>query len=176
MGGIVSNATPLIYLAKTGKMDLLRNLFGEVFIPEEVKVEVVDRGKLLGERDAYGVEKAIDEGWLRVSKADIVEVPLELDSGEVAVLSLAKNLGLREVLIDEASARTAARLLGLTPRGTIFVLLKTLEREEMDFDAFLEVLNELIRHGFRLKEEVYIEVVRRAREMMAENSNNSVEK
>lgn len=172
MGGIVSNATPLIYLAKIGRMGLLRNLFGEVFIPEEVRVEVVERGKQLGERDAYVVEKAINDGWLKVSRAEVVEVPIELDTGEIAVLSLAKKLGLREVLIDEASARTAARLLGLTPRGTIFVLLKALERGEMDFDKLLEVLNELIRHGYRLKEEVYIEVVRRAREMVAENCNN----
>ena len=167
MGGIVSNATPLIYLAKIGKLGLLRNLYGEVFIPEEVEVEVVERGKRLGERDAYVVEKAINDGWLKVSKAEVVEVPIELDAGEEAVLSLAKNLGLREVLIDEASARTAARLLGLTPRGTIYVLLKALEGGEMDFDMFLEVLNELIRHGYRLREEVYIEIVRRAREIGA---------
>lgn len=169
MGGIVSNATPLIYLAKIGRIGLLRNLFGEVFIPEEVKVEVVERGKQLGEGDAYVVEKAVNDGWLKVSRAEVVEVPIELDKGEVAALSLAKNMGLGEVLMDEASARMAARLLGLTPRGTIFVLLKALERGEMDFDLFLESLNELIRYGFRLKEEVYIEVVRRAREIEAEN-------
>jgi len=169
MGGIVSNATPLIYLAKIGRIGLLRNLFGEVFIPEEVKVEVVERGKPLGEIDAYVVEKAINDGWLKVLRAEVVEVQIDLDKGEVAALSLAKNLGLVEVLIDEAPARTAARLLGLTPRGTIFVLLKASERGEMDFNEFLEALNELIRHGFRLKEEVYIEVVRRAREIEAEN-------
>ena len=168
MGGIVSNATPLIYLAKIGRLGLLRNLFGEVFIPEEVKVEVVEKGKQLGERDAYVVEKAINDGWLKVSDVEMVEVPMELDRGEAAVLSLAKNLGLREVLMDEASARTSARLLGLTPRGTMFVLLRGLERREMDLDTFLEVLNELIRHGYRLKEEVYIEVVIRARQMTAE--------
>ncbi|MGC9095495.1 MAG: DUF3368 domain-containing protein [Candidatus Bathyarchaeia archaeon] len=156
MGGIVSNATPLIYLAKVGKIDFLKKVFGEVFIPEEVKIEVVDRGKLLEERDAYVIEKAIDEGWLKVLTTEIVEVPIKLESGEVAVLSLAKKLGLREVLLDEVSAREAARLLDLTPRGTVFVLLKALEKKEIDLNGFLEVLNQLIRHGFRLKEEVYV--------------------
>lgn len=166
MSSIVSNATPLIYLAKLGRLELLKRVFGEVFIPEEVRIEVVDRGKQLGERDAYLIEKAIDDGWLKVSRAEIVEVPIKLELGEVAVLSLAKNLGVREVLMDEISARTAARLLGLIPRGTIFVLLKAVERKEMDLDNFLEVLNELIKHGFRLKEEVYLEAVRKARETM----------
>lgn len=168
MGGIVSNATPLIYLAKVGKIDFLKRVFGEVFIPEEVKIEVVDRGKLLGERDAYVIEKAIGEGWLKVLTTEIVEVPIKLESGEVAVLSLAKKLGLREVLLDEVSARVAARLLDLTPRGTVFVLLKALEKMEVDLNGFLEVLNQLIRHGFRLKEEVYVEAVREARRIAAE--------
>ncbi|MFQ5951240.1 MAG: DUF3368 domain-containing protein [Candidatus Geothermarchaeales archaeon] len=64
-------------------------------------------------------------------------------------------------------ARTAARLIGLTPRGTIYVLLRGLEEEEMDLDKCLEALNELISRGFRLKEEVYLEAARRAREITA---------
>lgn len=163
MTGVVSNATPLIYLAKIGRLDLLRKVFGEVYIPEEVKVEVVDRGKQLGEEDAYLVERAVEEGWLRVLSAEPVEVPIKLQPSEVAALSLAKRLGLREVLVDEASARAAARLLDLTPRGTVYVLLKALEAGEMDLDGFLEVLSQMIGQGFRLKEEVYVEAVKEAR-------------
>jgi len=45
---VVFNATPLICLAEIGRIYLLRKVFGEVFVPEEVKVEVVDKGRLLG--------------------------------------------------------------------------------------------------------------------------------
>ena len=165
MSGVVSNATPLIYLAKIERMNLLRKVFGKVFIPEEVKVEVVDKGKQLGERDAYIIEKAIKDGWLKVLNVKVLEIPIKLEPGEIAVLSLAKRRGLREVLIDEISARTAARLMGLTPRGTIFVLLKALEVREISFNEFLHALNGLVKHGFRLKEEVYLEAVRKAREI-----------
>jgi len=168
LGSIVSNATPLIYLAKVGRIGFLKTVFGEVFIPEEVKVEVVDNGKLLGENDAYVVEKAIGEGWLKVYVTEVLEFPIKLERGEAAALSLAKKLGLREVLVDEVSARAAARLLDLTPRGTIFVLLKVLERKIIDVDGFLEVLDQLISHGFRLKEEVYVEAVREARRIASE--------
>lgn len=171
MSGVVSNATPLIYLAKVGRIDLLRKVFGEVFVPEEVKVEVVDRGKQLGERDAYVVEKAIEDGWLKVLGVEVVEIPIKLEPGEVAVLSLAKKLGRREVLVDEISARTAARLMGLTPRGTVFVLLKALEIEEVNLSEFLDALSDLVKHGFRLKEEVYLEAVRKAR-AIAEKSRS----
>ena len=168
MGGIVSNASPLIYLAKAGRIGLLRKVFGEVLIPDEVKVEVVDRGKELGEGDAYVIESAINEGWLKVLSAESMEIPIRLERGEAAVLSLAKKLGLREVLVDEVSARTAARLLDLTPRGTVFVLLRALERREVDLNEFLETLSKMIRQGFRLKEEVYVEVVREARRIATE--------
>jgi predicted nucleic acid-binding protein len=168
MGGIVSNASPLIYLAKVGRMGLLRKVFGEVLIPDEVKVEVVDRGKELGEGDAYVIESAINEGWLKVLSAESMEIPIRLERGEAAVLSLAKKIGLREVLVDEVSARTAARLLDLTPRGTVFVLLRALERRELDLNEFLDLLSKMIRQGFRLKEEVYVEVVREARRIATE--------
>ena len=160
MSRVVSNATPLIYLAKIGRMDLLKKVFEEVFIPEEVKVEVVDEGKRLGERDAYIVEKAVRDGWLKVLTVEALEIPIKLEQGEVAVLSLAKRQGFREVLVDEVSARTAARLMGLTPRGTVFVLLKAFEIEEISLNDFIDAFSELVRHGFRLKEVVYLEAVR----------------
>lgn len=168
MSGVVSNSTPLIYLAKTGRIDLLRKVFGKVFIPQEVKVEVVDKGKLLGEEDAYIVEKAISEGWLKVLSAEMIEAPMRLHEGEVAALSLAKKLKISIVLLDEVSARSAARLLDLTPRGTVFVLLKALEKKEIDLDECIEALNQLISEGFRLKEEVYMETVKEARKIAAE--------
>lgn len=168
MSSVVSNATPLIYLAKIGRIDLLREVFGEVFIPEEVKREVVERGKQLGEKDAYVIEKAIGDGWLKVLSVEASDVPIKLEPGETAVISLAGKLGLKEVLIDEISARTAARLMGLTPRGTIFVLLKALEAKKMGLGEFFDALNELVKHGFRLREEVYLEAVRKAREIAKE--------
>lgn len=88
--------------------------------------------------------------------------------GERAVISLAKSKGIKEVLIDEASGRAAARLLGLKPRGTIFLLLSALEIKAMDLEEFLEALDQLVKEGFRLKEEVYLEAVRKARRIIEE--------
>lgn len=170
MRGVVSNATPLIYLAKAGKINLLKVVFGQVFIPEEVKVEVVDRGKLIGEKDAYVIESAIAEGWIKVSTANLVKTPITLDRGEQAALSLAKNKKFDVVLIDEVSARSAAKLMGLTPRGTLFVLLEALKRKTITLDELLETLDELISQGFRLKEEVYVELVREARKIAAKET------
>jgi hypothetical protein len=42
---IVSNASPLINLARIGKLDILRHLYGELVIPEAVWREVVIEGE-----------------------------------------------------------------------------------------------------------------------------------
>jgi predicted nucleic acid-binding protein len=159
----VSNATPLIYLAKVNKLYLLKTAYAQVIIPEEVKIEVVDKGKILNKNDAYIVEKAISDGWLIVHKTETVSIPIDLDPGETATLSIAKNLGIKEVLIDEPSAREAARLLDLTPRGTLFIILKALQKTQINFEDFLDILNQMLNQGFRLKEEVYIEAVKEAK-------------
>ncbi len=119
----------------------------------------MDKGKQEGEKDAYIVEKAIAEGWLKVFNTEILEIPIELHPGELATISLAKKLN-TEVLVDEAPARVAAKLFDLTPKGTIFVLLKSLSMGVLDLDQFIETLNQMIGHGFRLKEEVYTEAIR----------------
>ena len=83
----------------------------------------------------------------------------------ISGIDLIEKLGLKEVLIDEVSARAAARLLDLTPRGTLFILLKALQKEEIDQEEFLEVLNQLLNEGFRLKEEVYLEALKEAKKI-----------
>jgi len=166
MSKIISNATPLIYLAKIGRLDLLKRTFGEVIISEEVKREVIDEGKRLKEMDAYLIEKEIKEGWIEISNVkELIDVPIKLEKGEISTLSLAKNLGAREVLIDEAPARTASEILGLTPRGTIFILLKALKIKEITFDEFLEFLDKLLKEGFRLREEVCLEAIEIAKKI-----------
>ena len=164
MSKVVSNATPLIYLAKVDKLSLLKSIFGNIFIPEEVKREVVDKGKSLEKIDANLVEKEISEGWIKVIKVgNFIRTPMKLDKGEIATLTLAIDLGVREVLIDEIAARTAAEILGLVPRGTVYVLLKALKIKKIDFDGFLVVLDDLLEEGFRLREEIYLKAIEEAK-------------
>jgi len=164
MSNIVSNSTPLIYLAKTKELSLLKIIYNEVYISEEVKKEVVDEGKRLKKLDANLVEKEINEGRIIVKKvSSLIEIPIELDKGEVSTITLAKKLKIKEVLIDEALARAAAMMLELIPRGTLFVLLEALKLKKIDFDEFLKVLDNLLKEGFRLREEVYLKVIKEAK-------------
>ena len=53
---IVSNSSPLIALAKIGKLYILKELFTEIVIPKTVWYEVAVKGK--GKPGAEEVEKA----------------------------------------------------------------------------------------------------------------------
>lgn len=166
MSKIVSNATPLIYLAKIKRYSLLKSLYKKIIISQEVKIEIVDEGKKLKKPDALLIEKEIESGFIEVKKVGkLIETTLELELGELSTLSLAKELKIDEVLIDETLARTAAKMIGLIPKGTLYVLLKNLKSKEITFDDFLNILNELIESGFRLKEEIYIKVIEEARKI-----------
>jgi len=168
MDRIVSNATPLIYLAKADKLNLLKGIAKQVYIPEAVFQEVVIEGKRLGEKDAYRVEKCIDQGWLNIQKAKkMLSFDIPIHYGELEVISLAVQEGINKVLIDDAKARSIADLAGLQPVGTLWVLLESVKNRMMDFDEFLSTLESIIKAGFYLKDEVYIKAIRKARELLS---------
>ncbi len=169
MDRVVSNATPLIYLAKANKLSLLQTMVKKVFIPEAVYREVVSEGKRLGEKDAYRVEKAINEGWILVQGVkNIYPVEITIHPGEVEVISLAKEKGIQAVLMDDVKARAASEMAGLRPIGTLWLMLKAVKNHMLDFDEFLSVLEDIIQSGFYLKEEVYLKAVRKARKLSAD--------
>ena len=169
MDRIVSNATPLIYLAKSNKLSLLQTIVNQVLIPEAVFQEVVIEGKRLGEKDSYQVEKAISQGWLKVKKVNSrISFEFSLHAGEIEVISLAREMEIKTVIIDDAKARSAAELAGLIPVGTLGIILHAIKNNIINFDEFLSTLEDIIESGFYIKDDVYIKVIRTARKLSQE--------
>ncbi len=166
MDKVVSNATPLIYLAKANQLSLLQSMVKQVFIPEAVYREVVIEGKRLGEKDAYCVERAITQGWMIVQAIKIIyPVEITIHPGEVEVISLAREKGIETVLMDDSKARAASEMAGLRPVGTLWLILNAVKNRLLSFDEFLSTLEDIVQSGFYLKEEVYLRAVRKAREI-----------
>ncbi|MCD6483549.1 MAG: hypothetical protein J7L47_00400 [Candidatus Odinarchaeota archaeon] len=94
---VISNASPLIYLAKANKIHLLKDLFEKIIIPTEVYNEVVTRGLKDNFSDARLVESAVKEEWIEVVKLsestrkNVLDFE-ELDYDEIAVLKLAGTI------------------------------------------------------------------------------------
>ena len=162
---IVSNSTILIFLAKINKLDLLKRLFNFVLIPEAVKKESVDEGKKKNYIDATQIEKAINDGWIKVEHVQIENIieNLNIDEGEAEAISLAHQKKIK-LLMDQSHARDAAKLLKLQPRGTLYVLYLALSKKIINYDEYLNLLEELIGYGFRMSQEVYLEAIRMGKE------------
>lgn len=126
MPAAVSNSSPLIHLARIGRLGVLRSLFSPLTIPSAVHREVVGEGRdRPGARD---VAQAVAEGWLPVAAiADspgLQQLRAGLDAGEAEAIQLALQLQPERGLLDEAPARRQAERLGLKVTGTLGVLLR----------------------------------------------------
>lgn len=126
MRKVIVNSTPLIALSKINRLELLKELYGEITIPEAVFHEVTAkndgvRRKLLESGAWVHVQQISDNRDKRMYKA-------KLHDGEVEVMILAQEAKADLVIIDDNAARKTAIYLGLPLTGTIGVLLRAKEK------------------------------------------------
>jgi len=120
---VVSNASPLIALARIGYFDLLPKLFGRMLVTPEVYNEVVIAGA--GMPGAKEVSRA---DWIEVTavrNAAALRLAIRetgLGAGELSAILLARETGADLVLMDEWKARRYAAAQELTVIGCIGIL------------------------------------------------------
>lgn len=165
---VVSNSTPLIYLAKIGKLDLLKKLFGKIIMPKAVYEETVVRGLEKGFSDARVIDDGLRDGWMVVRETKpsdkLIRFAPELDDGEIEALALAEQVKAELVLIDDAAARAIAESIGLRPKGTVFVLLLATKRRFVSKREAKSMFVDLIESGFRLAPDIYARILRELEE------------
>lgn len=133
---------------------MLRELFGEVVIEEEVKRETIERGKEEGAPDALVIEDAVKEGWIKVEKIKEERSFSGIHKGEGNTILLAKKHECL-ALIDEEDAREVARAMDLKVRGSLHVLKKAVEDSLMSKDDAVRTLDKMIGDGFRISTRIY---------------------
>jgi uncharacterized protein len=127
MTRVVSNASPLVSLARIVKVDLLRQLLQTLVIPEAVWREVVTDG--VGQPGADEVASADWITTVAVTNTDLVTaLRQELDAGEAEAIALTLELEADVLLMDERLGRETARHLGLRYIGLIGALIEARNR------------------------------------------------
>ena len=137
-GVVVADTTPLNYLILIGQVELLRELFGKVMIPEAVLAEL--RHPKAPAAVATWLLRHPD--WLTVEKVDRLDETIQLGHGENEAISLAVERHISIVLMDERRGRSAAEARGLLPVGTLNILDLADERGLVDGVAMLEALKQ----------------------------------
>ena len=139
-------------------MNVLAPLYGTVLIPPAVRDELLVATSQIG---PFPLEQF---GFLRVHQPARVLTFADCDLGESEALSLALELGVKEVLIDEADARREATRLGLRPSGVLAVLVRAKAGGLIpDVGTLIDALQSRIR--FRVAAGVRTEALRQAGEL-----------
>ena len=162
---VVSNSSPLIYLAALGDFALIPQIFGEVHIPPAVWTEVVEQGVGFPVRPA--ALQAIAESWLRVTplrhSLEPIAVDRRLHLREAEVIRLAQELSAGVVLIDDRAAVIQARAQGFRVVPTIAIYIEAKRRGLIG--SIREKVDKLRSARFRLTERDYWAILASAEEL-----------
>lgn len=160
---VVSNSSPLIALYSIYRLELLRELYGEVYIPRAVYLETVIQAKYKGQAHAIGQAKWIKIDSVKNQKA-VTELmaTAKLQAGEAEAICLSLDRQSDLIVLDEQDGRNCARQQGLNLTGTFGILLdakkkKLISKIKPDIDK-LKTL------GFRISQELYKEILKKAKE------------
>jgi predicted nucleic acid-binding protein len=134
-------------------LELLPQLFEEVFVPPIVFQEVAVRGaNRPGRANIVSQTRMI----VRAPEANATIEPLlmGLDAGEFQVILLGRELQADWVLIDERLGRRVALSLGLPVKGTLGILLVAVRAGLISKVEAKESAQELLENGLRLSSQL----------------------
>jgi predicted nucleic acid-binding protein len=121
MPKVVSNTTPIISLLKIGKLEILKDLYKEIYIPQEVFSEIE-----AGKHKKYYLN-LLELEWIKIEQIQdrkSIAYFLDLDKGEAEAIILATESEADLILLDESLGRFHAKHAGLRVTGTIGILVK----------------------------------------------------
>jgi len=154
----LANTTFLSNLAAVDRLDLLKQLFGRLQMPNEVYQEILD-GLEEGYGFYLGIEKQIhplaEDGWIElVSMAGHEELrtfqslPRRLHHGEAACLAIARHRGWF-FFSDGKLARKLTESFGILVSGTLGVLVQSVKRGSITLEEGDALLQQMIARGYR---------------------------
>lgn len=159
---IISNTSPITNLAAIGELDLLRELYGTVYIPNAVFYEIVHKaGGSAGSTEIQNYSWIITESISDTKTYQLIRNALHEGESEVLTLALEKNAS--GVLLDEMRARQIAKKLSIPHIGLIGVLA---DAKSQGYIAKMKpYLDKLRLNGFWLSDKTYQVALSMADEM-----------
>lgn len=158
---VILNSTPIIALSSVRKLELLKKLYGKVYIPEAVYNEVIIKQESKAKNDLMQADD-----WIitkKVTNQDAKQLfKVHLHEGEVEVILLGQELKANLLIIDDYMAREYAKYMDFKITGSLGVLLKSKENGEID--RIKPVVDDLISNGIYIGNKLYNDVLKLAQE------------
>ncbi len=157
---VVVNSSPLIALGSIAQVHLLKSIYEEVYLPDEVFRETVTNGK-----NAIIGDSIRNYGFRVKSVSNIFTVNILseiVDRGEAEVIVLAGEIGASTVIIDEIRARRIAEKQNLDVIGSIGILLIAKKRKLIP--SLSECITQMQQQNIYISDKLKTEVLKEAGE------------
>ncbi len=159
---VVADSSPLIVFARSEMLVILRQVVGEIVVPQTVYDECT---RDVGKPGARMIADAHQTRLITVHADTKIVTPPEnlpmLDKGEIAAIALALELG-EPVLMDERLGRQAAAAQGIAVIGSAGILLAAKNKKLIR--KVRPILESWQEFGYFLSPALVATVLQRARE------------
>jgi predicted nucleic acid-binding protein len=155
---VIANTTVISNFASISQLDLLRQLYGQLYISTEVYEEIrvgLDEGYQFYAGIEHLVHPFAEGGWIRLTSPAheeelrlLGELPGRLQQGEASSIAIAKHRGWT-LLTDDQAARREAKRLGIRFSGSVGCLILSVERGLCPLEQANTWLHEMIQQGYR---------------------------
>jgi uncharacterized protein len=156
---VVCNTTPIISLSSIKKVELLKELFNEIHIPQAVHNEIKTK-KLFG-------YKEIDADWFKVhtiqGKKYLGFLLNDLDQGEAEAIVLAKEIEAEIFIIDERIGYNIAKMQNIFTIGTLSVIY--MAKKKGIIQTVKPLLDKMIQKGRWYSNRTYKEFLEKIGEL-----------
>lgn len=159
---VVSNTSPIINLAAVRQIELLKQLYGKVIIPQAVFEEIA----IIGAGQA-GSEEVKTSDWIETrplaSRSLADSLHSELDPGEAEAIALALEIKADILLMDERRGRRTGSGFGLACLGIMGILTEAKHKNLVH--AVKPVMDCLMKDaGFWIDQKLYDRILQAAGE------------
>jgi len=115
---VISNTTPIIALSSIGQLELLKKMYGKVYLPQAVYDEIMIK------KDSIAAKEIIsNESWILKTTVNDKFTKQILSSsihmGEAEVIALANEIKADLVILDDYLARQYSEKANIKVTGTL---------------------------------------------------------
>lgn len=148
---VVSDTTALIVFAKSDTLNLLTNLFENIFVPKAVHNELNIKDDVV----KFRINRFDRLVLKKIENLELLKniQQFKLDQGEIEAISLALELNLA-LIIDEKKGRKIALDQGLKIVGILGILIENYKQKFISFEEAIYYLNLYKKNGLRIKSEL----------------------
>jgi predicted nucleic acid-binding protein len=154
---VVADSSSLNYLVLIARIDILHKLYGRIYVPAAVRLELSDAGAPPPVRDWVKNLPVWVESRMITNQDPSIS---SLGKGEQDGIALAQALNAELILLDDKAARATAKRRGIPVTGTLGVLGEAAKVGLTDLKA---AINDLRKTNFRASDSLISQVLKEGR-------------